>query len=107
MSDRVLPSRITRPSPLGFVLGLAVIAFVIASFTTSGIAPDKLSRGIPALGRLVDQMFPPSAERLEPVLWSLLQTFQMAVAGTILGLAFSLPLAILAAPSLSPHPALV
>ena len=107
MSDIALPSRVSRVSPLTFVLSLAVIAFVIASFTTSGIAPDKLSRGIPALGRLVGQMFPPSVERLEPVLWSLLQTFQMAVAGTILGLIFSLPLAILAAPSLSPHPAVV
>jgi phosphonate transport system permease protein len=105
--EHALPPRLTRPSPLTFALGLAVIAFVIASFTTSGIAPDKLSRGIPALGRLVEQMFPPSVERLEPVLWSLLQTFQMAVAGTVLGLIFSLPLAILAAPSLSPHPSVV
>jgi ABC-type phosphate/phosphonate transport system permease subunit len=87
MSDIALPSRVARVSPLTFALSLAVIAFVIASFTTSGIAPDKLSRGIPALGRLVGQMFPPSVERLEPVLWSLLQTFQMAVAGTILGMA--------------------
>ncbi|WP_395663979.1 PhnE/PtxC family ABC transporter permease, partial [Aestuariivirga sp.] len=107
MSDHLLPSRLARPSALTFVLSLAVIAFVIASFTTSGISFDRLARGIPALGRLAGQMFPPSLDRLEPVLWSLLQTFQMAVAGTILGLVISLPLAILAAPSLSPHPLLV
>jgi phosphonate transport system permease protein len=37
----------------------------------------------------------------------LLQTFMMAVAGTLLGLVISVPLAILAAPSLSPHAFLV
>lgn len=107
MPDHVLPGRLQRPSAFTFVLSLCVIAFIIASFTTSGISFDRLARGVPALGRLGSQMFPPSLERLEPVFWSLLQTFQMSVAGTILGLVFSLPLAILAAPSLSPHPALV
>jgi phosphonate transport system permease protein len=107
MSEATLPARLGRPSPFAFVLALAAAAFVIASFTTSGVSIDKLVRGLPALGRLVDQMFPPSLERIEPVLWSLLQTFQMAVAGTVLGLILSLPLAILAAPSLSPHPVIV
>ncbi len=102
-----VPPRFSRPNPLTFVLTLAALAFVIASFTSSGISFDRLERGIPALGRLASQMFPPSIERLESVLWSLLQTFQMAVAGTILGLALSLPLAILAAPGLSPHPIFV
>ncbi len=107
MPDHTLPARLARPSALTFVLSLAVIAFIIASFATSGVSLEKLIRGLPALGRLGSQMFPPSIERLEAVLWSLLQTFQMAVAGTILGLVISLPLAILAAPSLSPHPFLV
>jgi phosphonate transport system permease protein len=107
MADHILPSRMGRPSLLTFVLTLAVAAFVISSFSTSGVSLEKLVRGLPALGRLADQMFPPSLERLQPVLWSLLQTFQMAVAGTVLGLFFSLPLASLAAPSLSPHPLIV
>jgi phosphonate transport system permease protein len=107
MSDIAVPARLGRPNPLTFVLAVAAAAFVIASFTASGVSLDKLVRGLPALGRLVEQMFPPSFERIEPVLWSLLQTFQMAVAGTVLGLILSLPLAILAAPSLSPHPVIV
>ena len=107
MSDLALPPRIERPSALSFVLILAVAAFVMVSFQQSGISVERLIRGIPALGRLVEQMFPPSIERLPQVLNLLLQTFMMAVAGTVLGLVFSLPLAILAAPSLSPHPLLV
>ena len=104
MSDHAMPARLERPRILTFVLLIAAAAFVLSSFTTTGVSLEKLIRGLPALGRLGSQMFPPSTERLEAVFWSLLQTFQMAVAGTILGLALSLPLAILAAPSLSPHP---
>ncbi|MGL4592382.1 MAG: phosphonate ABC transporter, permease protein PhnE [Aestuariivirga sp.] len=99
-----MPARLERPRILTFVLLIAAAAFVLSSFANSGVSLEKLIRGLPALGRLGSQMFPPSTERLEAVFWSLLQTFQMAVAGTILGLALSLPLAILAAPSLSPHP---
>lgn len=104
MSDNAMPARLERPRILTFVLLIAAAAFVLSSFANSGVSLEKLIRGLPALGRLGSQMFPPSTERLEAVFWSLLQTFQMAVAGTILGLALSLPLAILAAPSLSPHP---
>ncbi|MCX7346782.1 MAG: phosphonate ABC transporter, permease protein PhnE [Alphaproteobacteria bacterium] len=99
-----MPARLERPRILTFVLLIAAAAFVLSSFANSGVSLEKLIRGLPALGRLGSQMFPPSTERLEAVFWSLLQTFQMAVAGTILGLALSLPLAILAAPILSPHP---
>ena len=99
-----MPARLERPRILTFVILIAAAAFVLSSFANSGVSLEKLIRGLPALGRLGSQMFPPSTERLEAVFWSLLQTFQMAVAGTILGLALSLPLAILAAPSLSPHP---
>lgn len=107
MSDALLPQRFTRPNLLGFVLTTLVMALVVSSFYTSGLSLEKLIKGLPSLARLGTQMFPPSTERLVPVFWSLLQTFQMAIAGTVLGLIFSLPLAILAAPSLSPHPAIV
>jgi phosphonate transport system permease protein len=49
-------------------------------------------------------MMPPATDNLDRILWSLLGTFQMAVAGVVLGLIASLPLAILAADGLSPHP---
>lgn len=98
------PDRFSRPNPLAFVAGVAALALIVSSFYTSGLSIEKLIRGLPALGRLGGQMFPPSLERIGPVLQSLAQTFQMAVAGTVLGLVLSVPLAILAAPSLSPHP---
>ena len=107
MSDAGLPRRLERPNALTFVLLLAAAALVLASFHQSGLSAEKLVRGFPALGRLVEQMFPPSLERLPQTLTMLMQTFMMAVTGTLLGLLLSVPLAILAAPSFSPHPVLV
>ncbi|HKY85237.1 MAG TPA: phosphonate ABC transporter, permease protein PhnE, partial [Pseudorhodoplanes sp.] len=60
-------------------------------------------RGIPAIGGIFERMFPPSVERLDRILWSLLVTFQMAVVGCVLGLILSFPIAILAADGISPN----
>ena len=59
---------------------------------------------MPALGGILGRMFPPDLERLPQILWSLLVTFQMALAGAVLGLLLAFPLAVLAADGISPHP---
>lgn len=97
-------ARFERPSPLAFVLLIAVAALLIAAFQSSGLSLERLQRGLPAMQRIFGQMFPPSTERLGPILASLWETFLMAVAGAALGVFLSLPFAILAARGLSPHP---
>ena len=99
-----LPDRFMRPGALAFTAWVAVIAFVIWSFMNTGLSAEHLVDGLPGIIRIVSQMFPPDLTRIEPILWSLGITFQMAVAGTVLGLILSLPIAILAANGLSPHP---
>lgn len=96
--------RFEAPSALGFTLAVTALAFVIWSFMSVGLSPERIARGIPALGGILSRMFPPEIERLPQILWSLLTTFQMAVAGAALGLVFAFPLAVLAADGLSPHP---
>lgn len=98
------PPRLERPGALPFVAGVAALAFVVWSFQSSGFSLTQFERGIPALIRVFGQMFPPNIDDIGRILWSLLTTFQMAVAGVVLGLIFSLPIAILAAEGLSPHP---
>jgi phosphonate transport system permease protein len=98
------PERFGRISPLGFVLVVAAAAFLIAAFRATEVSLGELLRGGPHALRIFGEMFPPSLDRIQPVLTSLLQTFQMAVAGTAIGCALSLPLAVLATRHLSPHP---
>lgn len=96
--------RFERPSAFGFLAGALTIAFVVWSFGNTGFAPEQLARGLPAIGRILGQMVPPDVANLDRILWSLLTTFQMAVAGVALGLILSVPFAMLAADGLSPHP---
>jgi phosphonate transport system permease protein len=108
MADRTLRGapRFERPDPLRFVLGVLALAFVVWSITSAGPSLDQLLRGLPNIGNILSRMFPPDVERLDRILSSLFQTFQMAVAGCAIGLVLSVPLAILAAEGLSPHPLL-
>lgn len=96
--------RFEAPGALSFTLSVVIIAFVVWSMMNVGLSFERVERGIPAIGGVLARMFPPDLERLPQILWSLLITFQMAVAGAVLGLIFSFPLAVLAAEGLSPHP---
>lgn len=98
------PDRFTRPNPLAFLLYVVAVAFVVYSFSNIGFSVERLMNGLPNIGRMVGQMFPPDLSRLQAIGLALLETFQMALVGTVLGVILSLPLAILAARSLSPHP---
>ena len=100
------PARFDRRPIWSYLLWVLVLAFVIASFSNVELSVTRLIEGFPGMARVIGQMFPPDVSRLGPIGWSILVTFQMAVAGTVLGLILSLPLAILAARSLSPHPLL-
>jgi phosphonate transport system permease protein len=99
-----VPARFERPGAFGFSLFVAVAAFIIWSFQNSGLSFEQLERGVPAIIRVFGRMFPPDITDIDRIAWSLLTTFQMAVAGVVLGLILSLPIAILAADGLSPHP---
>lgn len=105
-TNRQVPPRFAYPGALSFASGVAALAFIIWSFQSSGMSLAQFERGLPALARVFGQMFPPDISDLPRILKSLLTTFQMAVAGVVLGLILSLPIAILAAEGLSPHPVL-
>jgi phosphonate transport system permease protein len=64
----------------------------------------RLAEGVPSIVGLVAEMLPPDFSEARRWLRPLLDTLAMSVAGTALAVAFSLPLALLAAPNTSPHP---
>ena len=101
-----LPPRLRRPNALGFALIIGALAFFIASLDGAEVSFGELFSGLPNMGRMLGEMFPPSAERLLPVGKAVLETFQMALVGTVIGVVLSLPLAWFASRGLSPHPVL-
>lgn len=99
-----LPPRFRRPGPLAFLFFVLGAAFLISSVGQVGLSVERLANGLPGIARLLERMFPPDIDRLSSVGLALLETFQMAVVGTVLGVILSLPTAVLATRGLSPHP---
>jgi len=96
-----LPGRVGRPTALQFTVYVALAAFVVWSFQGAGWSFSALVSGGPAMADFLSRAWPPSLERLPQLSKALVETFQMALAGTIIGIALSLPLAILAARGLT------
>ncbi|MGF1704092.1 phosphonate ABC transporter, permease protein PhnE [Photobacterium makurazakiensis] len=106
MTTLKLPKRLETPSSISFVLGIVAFALVYTAFTQIGFNFGTILDGAPRIGRLIDQMFPPNLTRIEMLSKLLWETFLMALCGTVIGIIVSIPMAILAARNLSPHPAI-
>lgn len=112
MTTPATPSPIAVPrvglrSPVEYVVWLLLLLIVIWSLQGTAPSFDGLAKGFSRLfapSGMLAQMLPPDLSRLDRIVWKLIETLQMATAGVVLGLLLALPLAILAADGLSPHP---
>ena len=94
-----------RRSTFGAVAVLLVCAAALA--ITGFFDAQRFAEGLPALAQLADEMVPPDFSRWRNWLRPLLDTLAMSIAGTALAVVLSLPIALLAAPNISPHPLLL
>jgi phosphonate transport system permease protein len=94
--------RIWKRGAIQVAIILAIIA--ACSFYVGLFDIKRLSEGIPSLLSLFGEMLPPDFNDVRDWIKPLADTFAMSIAGTALAVAFSLPLALLAAPNTSPHP---
>lgn len=89
----------------GGALAAAIIAVCMAALAITGFFDaERFADGIPAMAQLFSEMMPPDFSRWQAWLKPLLDTLAMSIAGTALAVVISLPLALLAAPNISPHP---
>lgn len=93
--------RARRSAGLGAVLAVICLgALAITGFFDA----ERFITGAPALAQLASEMVPPDFSRWPSWVRPLIDTLAMSIAGTVLAVAFSLPLAILAAPNTAPSP---
>lgn len=97
---RTAPPRFERPSALAFLLYALAVAVVVWAANGSDWSFSEFVAGLPALGDFLSRAWPPSFERFASLSRALIETFQMAIMGTIVGVILSVPLAILAAKGL-------
>lgn len=85
------------------VLAVIVVGVLAAMWMTGLMDHQRFADAWPAISQLSREMFPPNFSRYEKWLRPLLDTLAMSIAGTALAVAFSLPLALLAAGNTTPN----
>ena len=86
-----------------FLIGLPVAVLVLIwSFNGAQFNFVKLGEGAINMGEFLSRLFPPDFSKIGTILALLLETFQMAVVGTVLGAVLSLIVAFGATSTLAP-----
>lgn len=86
-----------------FLIGLPVaVLLLIWSFNGAQFNFVKLGEGAVNMGEFLSRLFPPDFSKIGTILALLLETFQMAVVGTVLGAVLSLIIAFGATSTLAP-----
>lgn len=86
-----------------FLIGLPVAALLLIwSFNGAQFNFVKLGDGAVNMGEFLSRLFPPDFSKIGTILALLLETFQMAVVGTVLGAALSLIVAFGASSNIAP-----
>jgi phosphonate transport system permease protein len=85
-----------------FVLILLGIAFAIQAFVVVEARPQDLITGVHGMADLIWRAMPPDFSKLPATAWPTLQTFDIALFGTFVGLVIAVPLALLAASNVTP-----
>jgi len=104
MAEPAVPARFARLSPAQFALVVGFAAVVVVSIGDVAPSLDRLANGLPRMADLVGRMMPPNSDPafLSRMAWRIVETFQIALVGTVIGVALSLPFAWLSARGVSP-----
>ena len=93
------PARFERPSALAFLGYAGAMVIIVWAFAGAGFSLEKVVTSPPRFADFLERAFPPNTDPqvLERLGWKMLETLQIALAGAVLGIILSLPVALLAA----------
>ena len=97
------PPRFRRPSMPAVLIALVVLSLVGHGLLSTGLQLERLLLAPERTFDFLSRAFPPATDRVPNLGAAMLETLEMAVIGTLLGAALSLPVALLAARNTSPH----
>lgn len=100
------PSVFPRPE-IKYGLGLLGAAYLAVGFGLLGFSPTRLLRGLQSARPFVAGLLTPTTANLGPIIEGTVSSIQMAVLGTVFGIALSIPIGFLAASNLAPKPVYV
>jgi len=85
------------------LFGIAAIAILSWSAVGTELSIYTLGTGIPHILDFISRMFPPDIEKLPSLADPVVETLQIAIWGTLLGILFALPLGLFGARNITPH----
>jgi len=97
------PARFKRPSLLAFAGWLFFLAFFVVGLQSADLSFTRLGSGILNMFHFIASAFPPDPSRLGPIMMRILETFEIALVGTVFGVILSFPVALLASRNTCRH----
>lgn len=86
------------------IAALAVIGFVLYwTAVDTNVSVSEFVLGIPAIADYVSRMYPPEWDVTPLILGPTIETIEIAIWGTLLGIILGVPLGLMAARNISPH----
>jgi phosphonate transport system permease protein len=104
--SRVPAGEVSKAGAWARNLAIALFALVVLGWSADGVdlRPGEFIAGIPSIARYLSHMFPPDFASLPELIRPTIETIQIAIWGTLLGVLGSIPLGILGAGNVTPHP---
>lgn len=93
------PKRYEMPSIWSFVLILITVTFLFTGINNADITFERIINGVQNIGDFISQAFPPDFSRIGPITIAIIETFEMALVGTLAGVILSIPIALLSSKS--------
>ncbi|MFH1173774.1 MAG: phosphonate ABC transporter, permease protein PhnE [archaeon] len=87
----------------GILIGVLVVIIYYWAISGTGVSPSEFIKGIPFMMDFIGRMFPPDFTNLGRFLMKAVETLQMAIVGSTIGMLLALPLSFLAARNVMPN----
>ena len=104
ISANPLAEPFARPSWRTIANAVVIVAVLGWAWQGTGITLGALVSGLPDMANFVSRLFPPNPAVIPDAIGPILETVQMAIVGTLLAVVLAVPLSLLAASNVSPHP---
>lgn len=106
LSTPVPPAREPRQLVKWSMTLILLAGLYVWSALGTHLSLQELARGIPQIGDIVGRMLPPNFSILGRLVGPTLETLQISIWGTTLGVVLAIPFGLLAARNTTPHPVL-
>jgi phosphonate transport system permease protein len=103
LDSAMTPRQRARSIATQLVTAIVVVAILYWTAIDTNMSLGEFVRGIPAIMEYVGRMFPPDWGYSRTILGPTIETIEIAIWGTVLGIVLAFPLGLMAARNLTPH----